>query len=180
MLLGRQAGHRLEPVGVVGGALLDGPLLHHGRHDVGDAGVERSALLDRVLDRLEDVLRQAGSHHFFGEDVGSEELANRGLFEVDPGTVRLPAGNRRTSAFTCRRIVHGKAPTKMLTGGVMRGTQTSAGRMAASKLERAGRVAKSSKAVERIGAVPAHGTRSLGAPGPGGESRVLEIVANTI
>ena len=36
VLLGGQAGHRLEPVGVVGRAVLHGPLSHRGGDDVGD------------------------------------------------------------------------------------------------------------------------------------------------
>ena len=36
VLLGGQAGHRLEPVRVVRRAVLHGPLLHRGGDDVGD------------------------------------------------------------------------------------------------------------------------------------------------
>ena len=40
VLLGRQAGQRVEDVGVVGGALLDGPVLHGRGDGVGHRGVE--------------------------------------------------------------------------------------------------------------------------------------------
>ena len=58
VLLGGDAGHRLEQVGVVGGALLDRPVLHGGGDGVGDRGIERRALLDRLLQGLEDGLGQ--------------------------------------------------------------------------------------------------------------------------
>ena len=46
VLLGGDAGKRLEPVRVVRGALLDGPFLHGMGDDVGDLKVQRLALLD--------------------------------------------------------------------------------------------------------------------------------------
>ena len=77
VLLGGQPGHRLEPVGVMGRAVLHGPLPHRGGHDVGDRRVQRGALLDRVAQRLVDILRQPRLHHLVGEDVDAEELADR-------------------------------------------------------------------------------------------------------
>ena len=61
VLFGREAGEREEDVGVVGGALLDGPVLHGRGDDVGDRRVELVARLDRLAERLVDRLRQAGS-----------------------------------------------------------------------------------------------------------------------
>ena len=46
VLLGGDAGERLEPVRVVGGAVFDGPFLHRVGDDVGDLEVERAILLD--------------------------------------------------------------------------------------------------------------------------------------
>ena len=43
VLLGGQAGHRLEQVGVVRGPVLDGPVLHGAGDRVGDGRVERHA-----------------------------------------------------------------------------------------------------------------------------------------
>src|SRR5208283_734362 len=45
MLLGGQAGHRLEPVRVMGRSSLERPLLDRGGDHVGDRWVERSTLL---------------------------------------------------------------------------------------------------------------------------------------
>ena len=58
VLLGGQAGHGLEQVREVGGALFDGPVLHGGGDGVGDGRVERRAVLDGLLQRLEDGLGQ--------------------------------------------------------------------------------------------------------------------------
>ena len=51
----------IEDVGVVRRALFDGPILHRRGDDVGDRRVELLARLDRLAERLEDRLRQAGS-----------------------------------------------------------------------------------------------------------------------
>jgi hypothetical protein len=52
VLLGGQARHRVEDVGVVGGALLQRPVLHGGCNRVRDRGVELRALVDRRHDGL--------------------------------------------------------------------------------------------------------------------------------
>ena len=52
VLLGRDAGERLEPVREVRGALLDGPLLHGVGHDVRHLSVERLAFLDGLAQAL--------------------------------------------------------------------------------------------------------------------------------
>ena len=44
MLFGGDAGHGVEDVGVVGGALFDGPVLHGDGDGIGDGGVQRRAL----------------------------------------------------------------------------------------------------------------------------------------
>ena len=46
VLLRRDAGHRLEPVRVVRGAVLDRPVLQRAGDDVGDVRVERFAVRD--------------------------------------------------------------------------------------------------------------------------------------
>ena len=58
VLLGGQAGHRLEQVREVRGALFHRPVLHGGGDGVGDGRVERGALLDGLLQGLEDRLGQ--------------------------------------------------------------------------------------------------------------------------
>ena len=75
VLLGGQAGHRVEDVGVVGGALFQCPVLHRGRHRVGDRRVEFRALLDRRDHGFEDRLGQPHLHLCLREDIRSEDLA---------------------------------------------------------------------------------------------------------
>ena len=58
MLLGGDPGHRLEPVRVVGRAVLDRPVLQRAGDDVGDRRVERFALRNRAPQRPVDVLGQ--------------------------------------------------------------------------------------------------------------------------
>ena len=86
VLLGGDAGERVEDVGVVGGALLDRPVLHCQGHRVGDARIKRLALLDGGLQRLVDTLRQPVLHRRVTEHVGAEDLTGGRLAEVP----RLP------------------------------------------------------------------------------------------
>ena len=55
------AGHGLEPVAVVRGAVLGGPLVHRLRDRVGDARLERLAVLDGPLEFRPDIRRQVPS-----------------------------------------------------------------------------------------------------------------------
>ena len=89
VLLGGQPGERIEDVGVVGGPLLDRPILHRQRHGIGDRRIERLALLDRRLKRLVDALREPVLHHRIAEDVGSEDLVGGRLAEVPGLAIRL-------------------------------------------------------------------------------------------
>ena len=75
VLLSGEAGHRVEHVGVVGGALLQRPVLHGHRDRVGDRGVELGAFIDRRHDGLVDRLGQPCLHLGLGKDVGAEDLA---------------------------------------------------------------------------------------------------------
>ena len=77
VLLGRRAGQRLEPVRVVGRALLHRPLLHRQRDRVGQRGVERLAARERALQRLVDVLGQPVALDGGGEHVRAEDLVAR-------------------------------------------------------------------------------------------------------
>ena len=76
MLLRGDTGHRLEPVGVMGGALLDRPILHCVRNDVCNAYVERLAEVDGLHQLLEDFLRQLVAHYVFIKYVLGEYLRN--------------------------------------------------------------------------------------------------------
>ena len=92
VLLGGRAGQRLEPVGVVGRALLHRPLLHRLGDRVGQRRVERLAARERPLQRLVDVLGQAVALDGGGEDVGAEDLvAGEGQVErAERGSVGAP------------------------------------------------------------------------------------------
>ena len=76
VLLGGDAGHRLEPVGEVGRALLDGPVLHGVGHDVGDAQVHALALADAVQHLPIRVLRQALAHGGEVENPGGKAIGD--------------------------------------------------------------------------------------------------------
>ena len=76
MLLTGDAGQRLEPVGVVGGALLNGPALHDAGHDVGDLKVQRLALLNRRLEALVGRAGQTLAHLMLVEDFAAVKFHN--------------------------------------------------------------------------------------------------------
>ena len=80
MLLGGDAGHGLEPVGEVGGPLLNGPVLHGVGHHGGGGAVQPLALVHGALHLFEHILGQAGAHHGVVEDVAAEDLGNIYLF----------------------------------------------------------------------------------------------------
>ena len=67
VLLGGDAGHRLEPVGVVGRALFNRPVLHGVGHDVGDLAGERTVLRKGLLEFLIGRVGQALPHHVIVE-----------------------------------------------------------------------------------------------------------------
>ena len=77
VLLGGEAGERLEDVRVVGGALLERPLLHGERDGVGQRRVERLALLEHLLEAPVGVLGQALALHRQREDVLAERVVRR-------------------------------------------------------------------------------------------------------
>ena len=76
MLLTGDAGQRLEPVGVVGGALLNGPALHDAGHDVGDLKVQRLPLLNRRLEALVGRAGQTLAHLMLVEDFAAVKFHN--------------------------------------------------------------------------------------------------------
>ncbi len=69
VLLGGRAGQRLEHVGVVGGTVLQRPFLHRLGDRVGQARVQRPAVLQRRLQLLEDVAGKPFLLRGDGEDV---------------------------------------------------------------------------------------------------------------
>jgi hypothetical protein len=94
MLLGGDAGHRLEQVGVVRRALFNRPVLHRAGDGVGDGRIEHRAELDRLLQRLEDRLGQALPLHLFIEDINAEEVLDVNRLEVDAIQL-MPGGHDR-------------------------------------------------------------------------------------
>ncbi len=76
MLLGGEAGERLEPVGEVRGAVLDGPVLHGRGDDIGDLGIERLAPVDGPEEALVDLLGQPLAHDGTGKHIGAEDFVN--------------------------------------------------------------------------------------------------------
>ena len=96
VLLGGQAGQRLEPVRVVGGALLHRPLAHRLGDRVGQLRVERVAGLQRRGQLLEDVLGQAGALLVGREDVGAEDVGagRRQVDGAEGAAVHRPLGGR--------------------------------------------------------------------------------------
>ena len=76
VLLTGDAGQRLEPVGVVGGAQLHGPALHHAGHNVCHLDVQRSTLVQGVLQALVSRARQALLHHMLVKDLAAVDFHN--------------------------------------------------------------------------------------------------------
>ncbi len=74
VLLGGDAGHRLEPVRVVRRAVLDGPVLQRGGHRVGGRDVERLAARNRRAQRPVCRLRQSLLLHLVVEHEAAKEL----------------------------------------------------------------------------------------------------------
>ena len=76
MLLAGDAGERLEPVGVMGGALLDGPALHDAGHHVGDLDVQRLALFNGGLEALVSGAGEPFAHLMIVKDFAAVEFHN--------------------------------------------------------------------------------------------------------
>ena len=77
VLLSGEAGKRVEHVGIVRGAIVDGPVAHRGGDGVGNAWVERGALLDRLHHGAVDGLGQAALHGRRPEHIATEQIAER-------------------------------------------------------------------------------------------------------
>ena len=82
VLLGRGAGHRHEPVGVVRGALGERPLLDRVRDRVDDRGVERLVPVDRLAQLLVDRLGEVLALGDVVEHVAAVDVGPRALQEV--------------------------------------------------------------------------------------------------
>ena len=74
MLFGGYAGHGLEPVGIMGGAFFNGPLLHCLRNGVGNILFHFSAVFDNVDKPFVNVGREALSHDLPVKNHAAEDL----------------------------------------------------------------------------------------------------------
>ena len=79
VLLGGDAGERLEPVRVVRGAVLDRPVLQRAGDDVGDVRLDRLTVRDGAAQRAIDVLRQPGALDFLVERERTEFFSRLAL-----------------------------------------------------------------------------------------------------
>jgi hypothetical protein len=107
VLLGREAGERLEDVGEVRGALLERPLLHGERDRVRQRRVECLALLEDLLEAPVGLLRQALALHRAREDVVAERVVRR-LREVglpERASIRAPLGGGDVVLASTRHVV---------------------------------------------------------------------------
>jgi hypothetical protein len=78
VLLRGRARERLEPVAVVGGAVLERPVLHCAGDRVRDLRVERRPRVDRALQVHEHIGRKPLEHHIASEDERSEGVRGAG------------------------------------------------------------------------------------------------------
>ena len=83
MLLRRRAGQRLEPMGIMGCALLQRPFLHLMGHHISHRQVKLLTLPDGLLQLLINLLRQTLLHHRIIKHIFAENLGN----------IRLPFHN---------------------------------------------------------------------------------------
>ena len=103
MLLGRGAGHRHEPVRVVGGAVGQRPLLDAVRDRVGDHGLERLEAVDRPPQAPEDRLGQVLPLGGLVEHVLAVDLL-AGVLGVVGGRGDPVARDGRDGRLTCGHV----------------------------------------------------------------------------
>ncbi len=94
MLLGGKPGHGLELVGVMRGALLHRPVLNRGGDGIGDRRIQRRAMFNRFLNRLEDRFGQPGSLHLFIENIDAEEVLDMDFLEINVIELVFGTGDR--------------------------------------------------------------------------------------
>ena len=78
VLLGGDAGHGLEPVGVVGGTLFHGPGLHGARDLLRDVRIQRLVVGRRLFQSTVGLVGESFVHDFIREDEAAEDLRNIG------------------------------------------------------------------------------------------------------
>ena len=85
MLFGGEASEGLEPVGVMGCAVFDGPVLHRRGDDIGQVRLKTLAVDDGPLETLEDVLREALLHDAEGENIRGVEILDAPIGHLQAG-----------------------------------------------------------------------------------------------
>lgn len=110
MLLGRNARQWLEPVRKVGRALLERPLLHGVRHLVGDAQIQRAALVNDLRELLVGWLGEALLHHQIRKNETSKFFRNP-IFEHGDLPSRLRPTLVRVSHSAQRPNTRSRVPT---------------------------------------------------------------------
>ena len=80
VLLGGVTGHGLEPVGEVGGAVFDGPVLHAFRDLIGGVQLERGAVLEALLPGHHGVAGDIFGHSRLVEDIHAEQTGDASKF----------------------------------------------------------------------------------------------------
>ena len=82
VLFGSDAGQRLEPVGEMGGAVFDGPVLHRVGHSIGDLVIQARAFVDGLFQRGIYIVRKSRFHDAVVKDLTAEII--RYCVHVDP------------------------------------------------------------------------------------------------
>ena len=93
MLLGGLSVERIKDVRIVGGAMLDGPVLHDCCHCVGDTRIKGFPVADGLLQRLVHITRKAFAHHPVVEDVAGIHIHGAGFVKIKIRGFRLVGRN---------------------------------------------------------------------------------------
>ena len=101
MLLGGEAGHRLEPVREVRRAVLDRPFLQRAGDDVRAGGVERLTLGDRAPKRTICITRQPCALRFVVEGEGTEVFSRPAARRRDAGAGRCTPVTDAANRVAC-------------------------------------------------------------------------------
>ena len=94
VLLGGEAGERIENVRVVRSTTLERPILDGGSDDVGRSSIELDTGFDAGLEGLEDILREALLHLIEGEDILSVDQIDLLIAEVEAALEARLRSNR--------------------------------------------------------------------------------------
>ena len=93
MLLGGLSVERIKDVRIVGGAMLNGPVLHDCCHCVGDTRIKGFPVADGLLQRLVHITGKAFAHHPVVEDVAGIHIHGAGFVKIKIRGFRLVGRN---------------------------------------------------------------------------------------